>query len=75
MPHRRLPQVRKLTIANLGKFRVNRFFYYSEERSLLIKFDFKIRGIARGVLLNTRLPSQLIAKIKLGEHSRNLTGW
>ena len=36
-------------------------------------FDFKIRAIAIGVLLNTRLPSQLIAKSKLGEHSRDLT--
>ena len=33
-------------------------------------FDFKIRAIARGELLSTRLPSQLIAKIKLGEHSQ-----
>jgi len=38
-------------------------------KSVRCYFDFKIRAIARGVLLNTRLPSQLIAKIKLGEHS------
>ena len=42
---------------------------------MVAKFDFKIRAIARGVLLNTRLPSQLIAGIKLGEHSRDLTDW
>ena len=52
--------------------RVNRFLFFG--RAFVANSILKLEAIARGVLLNTRLPSQLIANIELGEHSRNLTG-
>ena len=47
-------------------------FIFRKKHSLLASSILKLELLLE-VCFSTRLPSQLIAKIKLGEHSRNLT--